>query len=216
MPDPAGHSIPTAINQYIGRFAPSPSGPLHMGSLMAALASFMDARSCDGKWLVRMEDLDPPRESSEAADAILFALEKLHLYWDDSVLYQSQRYPAYRDAIATLSQAGQVFACECTRQQIQESHGIYPGTCRDRHLQDKSGIALRCNVPAENIAFTDRLQGKQQHNMEQDVGDFVIRRNDGLFAYQLAVVVDDAYQPEEVGKVLICSSAPKTSVVIDV
>ena len=194
MPDPADLSAPTKANQYIGRFAPSPSGPLHMGSLIAALASFLDARSYGGKWLVRMEDLDPPRETREAADDILFALEKLHLHWDEPVLYQSKRYSAYQDAIDTLTQAGQVFGCDCTRQQIQKSQGVYPGTCRDRLLQDTSGIALRCKVSADSIFYTDRIQGKQQQNLEQDVGDFVIRRKDGFFAYQLAVVVDDAYQ----------------------
>ncbi|MDG2174931.1 MAG: tRNA glutamyl-Q(34) synthetase GluQRS [Gammaproteobacteria bacterium] len=194
MPDPADLSLHSTANQYIGRFAPSPTGPLHSGSLMAAMASFLDARSRGGKWLVRMEDLDPPRETREAADDILFALEKLHLQWDESVLYQSQRYPAYQEAINKLAQAQQVFGCDCTRQQIQESHGVYPGTCRDRQLQETSGIALRCKVSGENIIFNDKLQGKQQQNLEHDVGDFVIKRKDGLFAYQLAVVVDDAFQ----------------------
>lgn len=180
-------------HNYIGRFAPSPSGPLHMGSLVAALASFLDARSQNGLWLVRMEDLDPPRESQEAADQILRALEQCHLHWDDTVLYQSQRYPAYQAAITRLEENSLVFACRCSRQQIQEAGGIYPGTCRTHH-QPVKDAALRCKVSNAGIAFMDRIQGKQSQNLEREIGDFVIKRKDGLYAYQLAVVVDDAYQ----------------------
>lgn len=184
---------PSSSHQYIGRFAPSPSGPLHMGSLVAALASFLDARSQNGLWLVRMEDLDPPRESQEAADQILKALEQCHLHWDDSVLYQSQRYSAYQEAIATLEINNLVFACTCSRQQIQEAGGIYPGTCRSQY-HPINGAALRCKVSNACITFMDRIQGKQSQNLEMNIGDFVIKRKDGLYAYQLAVVVDDAFQ----------------------
>lgn len=185
---------PSPISKYIGRFAPSPSGPLHMGSLVAALASYLDARSRDGTWLMRMEDLDPPRESAEAADQILHSLDALGLHWDGPVLYQSRRYSAYEEAIAKLTGKGLIFACDCTRQQIQENEGVYPGTCRDRGLVDAPDRALRCRVADITLAFADAIQGRQQQNLEREIGDFVIRRKDGLFAYQLAVVVDDAFQ----------------------
>lgn len=185
---------PTTTPHYIGRFAPSPSGPLHMGSLVAALASYLDARSRGGTWLVRMEDLDPPRETAEAADRILFALDALNLHWDGDVLYQSTRHDAYRDAIDTLRRRTLVFACDCSRQQVQEHDGTYPGTCRDRNLADAPGLALRCRVTDTTLGFDDRIQGRQAQNLRRDVGDFIIRRKDGLFAYQLAVVVDDGFQ----------------------
>ena len=184
----------TSPKPYIGRFAPSPSGPLHMGSLVAALASWCDARSNDGTWLMRMEDLDPPRESPEAADQILFQIEALGLHWDGPVLYQSARHAAYQEAIMALASQGLVFACDCSRQQVQDHDGIYPGTCRDRSLEDRPGMALRCRVNDMTLAFDDRIQGRQQQNLAREVGDFIIRRKDGFFAYQLAVVVDDAFQ----------------------
>jgi len=178
---------------YTGRFAPSPSGPLHMGSLVTAVASYLDARSHNGRWLMRMEDLDPPRETREAADQILIALEDCNLYWDGEVLYQSQRYAAYQEAIDALQKKELVFACDCTRQQIQQAGGVYPGTCRHRHFA-AGGTALRCKVAAGQITFRDRIQGKQSQHLDKEVGDFVINRKDGFFAYQLAVVVDDAFQ----------------------
>lgn len=165
-----------------------------MGSLVAALASWLDARSRGGRWLMRMEDLDPPRESREAADQILNALDTLGLYWDGPVLYQSSRHEAYADAMADLRRQGLVFACDCSRQQVQESGGVYPGTCRDRHLEALPDRAMRCRVSNATIAFTDRLQGPQSQDLAREVGDFVIRRKDGLYAYQLAVVVDDGFQ----------------------
>ena len=202
MPDSTNHPVDSSQHQsptnsppsYIGRFAPSPSGPLHMGSLVAALASYLDARSNHGKWLVRMEDLDPPRESKEAADQILDALDKTGLHWDGSVLYQSQRKDAYLEALEILSRQDLIFACNCTRQQIQESGGVYPGTCRLRHLAEESGKALRCRVTDEVISFTDLIQAFQSQHLQDDIGDFVVKRKDGLFAYQLAVVVDDDFQ----------------------
>lgn len=195
MPESADHPASAANPAtYVGRFAPSPSGPLHMGSLIAALASYLDARSVNGAWLMRMEDLDPPRESVEAADQILFALDALGLHWDGPVLYQSNRTEAYHNAIAVLKDHHLVFACDCSRQQVQDSGGIYPGTCRDRNLEDRPGMALRCRVTDTTLTFDDRIQGRRHQNLEREVGDFVIRRKDGLFAYQLAVVVDDAFQ----------------------
>jgi len=191
---PQSTSFRNSESPYIGRFAPSPSGPLHMGSLIAAMASWFDARKAKGKWLLRMEDLDPPRETREAADQILDALDKIGLHWDDQVLYQNKRSKAYQSAINTLIKQDLVFACDCSRQQIQESGGIYPGTCRQRHLSDGPGTAMRLRVADETISFTDAIQGEQTQHLQQQVGDFVIKRKDGLFAYQLAVVVDDRFQ----------------------
>ena len=165
-----------------------------MGSLVAALASYLDARSHRGRWLLRMEDLDPPRESREAADQILFALDALDLHWDGPVLYQSTRHAAYEAAIQALQAQDKLFACDCSRQQLQEFTGIYPGTCRERGLAAGAGTAIRLRITDADICYEDRLQGRQCQNLEKDVGDFIIHRKDGLFAYQLAVVVDDAHQ----------------------
>ncbi|MDT8398278.1 MAG: tRNA glutamyl-Q(34) synthetase GluQRS [Pseudomonadales bacterium] len=191
-----GPELPSATPPglaYIGRFAPSPSGPLHEGSLITALASYLDARARHGRWLVRMEDLDPPRESPAAAHQILLALEQLGLHWDGDILYQSQRLPAYEAALADLSHRQLTFRCTCTRPQILAHGGIYPGTCRD-HDPGTGPAAIRCRVEDVSIHFCDRIQGPQVQNLKQALGDFVIRRKDGLIAYQLAVVVDDAYQ----------------------
>ncbi|MFP5507080.1 MAG: tRNA glutamyl-Q(34) synthetase GluQRS [Gammaproteobacteria bacterium] len=185
---------------YIGRFAPSPTGPLHFGSLVAAVASHLDARSRGGEWLVRMEDLDKPREQPGAADEILRTLERFALYWDGPVLYQSRRLRIYRDACATLRAAGACFDCACTRREIADSAlpgqegPIYPGTCRSGLAPGRFPRALRLRVGDEPIAFVDRLQGPQRANLAETVGDFVILRADGIVAYQLAVVVDDAEQ----------------------
>lgn len=178
---------------YVGRFAPSPSGPLHFGSLVAAVASYLDARHHHGRWLLRMEDLDPAREPPDAAGQILQALESHGLHWDGDVLYQSQRLDAYADVLATLDRQGRLFACECSRQQIQSEGGIYDGRCRNRGLS-RTGTALRVRVDDITIAFEDRIQGPQHQALLQECGDFVVRRKDGLFAYQLAVVADDAWQ----------------------
>jgi glutamyl-Q tRNA(Asp) synthetase len=184
-----GQSVP-----YRGRFAPSPTGPLHAGSIMAALASYLDARANNGSWLLRMEDLDPPRESPAAASRILHDLAALGLHWDGPVLYQSQRHAAYEAAIAQLAAAGHTFWCNCSRQALAEAGGHYPGTCRELGLPPGPGRALRCRVPDASIDFTDRWQGPQSQNLLQDTGDFIIKRKDGLHAYQLAVVIDDAWQ----------------------
>ena len=186
---------------YRGRFAPSPSGPLHFGSLVAALGSYLDARSHGGEWLVRMEDLDPPREKQGAADDILRTLEAFGFEWDGELLYQSLRNEAYRDALDRLESGGHAFRCICSRREIAEAglQGLegprYPGTCRERGFdQGKAPQAVRIRTREITETFTDRICGKIQQNLEHEIGDFVIRRADGLFAYQLAVVVDDAEQ----------------------
>jgi glutamyl-Q tRNA(Asp) synthetase len=177
--------------RYIGRFAPSPSGPLHTGSLVAAMASYLDARANNGLWYVRMEDLDPPRESAKAATLILQTLEQLHLFWDADVLYQSQRHQAYQSALETLQQLDLTFPCTCSRQQIQDAGGIHHDTC---DLIANLPFSIRCRSSQNTVNFTDIFQGQQSQSMNKDVGDFVIKRKDGFYAYQLAVVVDDAFQ----------------------
>lgn len=178
---------------YIGRFAPTPSGFLHFGSLVAALASYLDARAVGGRWLLRMEDLDPPREMPGAQAAILTALENYGFEWDGEVAYQSQRHDAYGQVIDRLFQQGLAYACTCSRKQLEPYQGIYPGLCRNAgHGQDDAAIRIR--VPELNYAFEDRVQGRFAQHLGRDSGDFVIRRRDGLYAYQLAVVLDDAWQ----------------------
>lgn len=179
---------------YVGRFAPSPTGPLHQGSLVAAVASYCDARAAGGRWLLRMEDIDPPREMPGAADLILRQLEGYGLEWDGTVQWQHDRHAAYAAAIAQLQQQGDVFWCRCSRSELaRHGHAIYPGTCR-AYTAPRPDAAVRLRVPAGMVSFTDRVFGPQQEDVAATVGDFVIRRRDGLFAYQLAVVVDDAFQ----------------------
>ncbi len=180
---------------YIGRFAPSPTGELHQGSLLTAVASFLDAHLHKGKWFVRMEDLDPPREQPGAADNILRCLEAHGLLWDDAVIYQSQRSDFYEHALSELQHAGIIYPCNCTRQRLK-GHPIYDGHCRHLPPQQKP-YALRITTPPENqndTCFTDLIQGPQSQNLSRDVGDFVVQRKDSLYAYQLAVVVDDIEQ----------------------
>jgi glutamyl-Q tRNA(Asp) synthetase len=185
---------------YVGRFAPSPTGPLHFGSLVAALASWLDARAAGGRWLVRIEDLDAPRTQPGAAEDILRSLGELGLEWDGPVVYQSRRMEAYKTALRGLS--GQTYWCGCTRREIADSSlglaadgaQIYPGTCRNGIAPGKAPRALRLRVTNEAVAFADRVQGPQEQVPERDVGDFVLYRADGQYAYQLAVVVDDAEQ----------------------
>ncbi|HEX4927827.1 MAG TPA: tRNA glutamyl-Q(34) synthetase GluQRS [Burkholderiales bacterium] len=185
---------------YTGRFAPSPSGPLHFGSLVAALASWLDARAARGRWLVRIEDLDRPRVQPGADAAILGTLVRLGLRWDGEVLYQSRREALYREALARLRE--RTYWCACTRREIADSSlglaidgaRIYPGTCREGIAAGKEARALRLRVGADEIRFVDRVQGPQAQLLARDVGDFVLCRADGLIAYQLAVVVDDAAQ----------------------
>lgn len=182
------------LPRYRGRFAPSPTGPLHAGSILAALASYLDAKANHGLWLVRMEDLDPPRESPAAAASILHTLESLGLYWDDSVLYQSQRQDAYAEALEKLDIRHLVYACKCSRQMLVDYGTVYPGICRTLNISTRGRVSLRCRVSPETIKFTDRVQGDFFQQLEEEAGDFVVRRKEGLFAYQLAVVVDDACQ----------------------
>ena len=184
--------------RYRGRFAPSPTGPLHRGSLVAALASWLDARAHGGRWLVRVEDLDPPREVPGAAKHQLAALARCGLVPDAPVVHQSRRHARYAAALARLAAAQHVYACRCSRRAIEAAGGapgIYPGTCRDRGLPlDTPGAALRVRVTTEPITVVDRALGALTQDLARSVGDFVIRRADGLWAYQLAVVVDDAAQ----------------------
>ena len=186
--------MPSFPTPYRGRFAPSPTGPLHLGSLIAALASYLDARHNGGAWLVRMEDLDPPREEPGAADSILHSLQCHGLHWDEDVLYQSTRSNAYADALAVLTEAGLLFSCDCTRAML-DSEGNCRRNCRERQ-QDISGArAIRISIPPDcEIQFPDLLQGPQHLVQGHALSDFVVRRKDGLDAYQLAVVVDDAAQ----------------------
>jgi len=185
---------------YVGRFAPSPTGPLHFGSLVAALASWLDARAAGGRWLLRMEDLDKPREQPGAADTILRQLESLGLSWDGPVMVQSRRDARYRAALQRLAREGMTYACGCTRREIADSAlgidgaHIYPGTCRQGLPPGKVARAIRVRTTPQPIGFLDRVQGECLQSVEHAVGDFVILRADGLFAYQLAVVIDDADQ----------------------
>ncbi len=178
---------------YTGRFAPSPTGPLHFGSLVSALVSYLDARKAGGQWLVRIEDLDPPREMAGAADTILRQLEQHGLQWDGVVLYQSTRTEAYLAALETLQQQSLLFPCTCTRHQLQASGGLHLQPCRQSEQSVAGEHALR--IRAGNwVVYDDLFQGSQRQDIAAEVGDFVLRRKDGLFAYQLAVVVDDAFQ----------------------
>lgn len=185
---------------YTGRFAPSPTGPLHLGSLMAAVGSYLEAQAHGGRWLLRMEDLDPPREMPGAADSILRDLEALGFRWDGPVLYQSKRLTAYEEALDRLQHGGHLFPCACTRSEIADSAvagiegPVYAGTCRKGLAAGKTARALRVRVERGDVAFDDRLQGPIHQDIARDVGDFVVRRADGCHAYQLAVVVDDAWQ----------------------
>jgi glutamyl-Q tRNA(Asp) synthetase len=177
-----------AVQAYLGRFAPSPTGPLHFGSLVAALASYLDARYHEGgRWLVRIEDVDEPRTVPGAADSILRCLEAYGMEWDGPVVYQSQRKDLYRAALAALGT--HAFHCGCSR-----VPGIYPGTCRNGLPPGKSARAWRLRVDDAVISFVDRLRGPQTDVLAGTTGDFVLLRADGYFAYQLAVVVDDADQ----------------------
>jgi glutamyl-Q tRNA(Asp) synthetase len=185
------------MSAYVGRFAPSPTGPLHFGSLVAALASYLEARAAKGKWLLRMEDLDRPREQAGAADQILRALERLGFEWDGPVLRQSAREERYRAVLADLARRGFTYSCGCTRKELEDSAlaidgaRVYPGTCRRGLGPGKQARAVRLRTHAAPIAFVDRIQGEIEQRVEREVGDFVVQRADGAVAYQLAVVVDD-------------------------
>lgn len=182
-----------------GRYAPSPTGALHFGSLVAAVASFLQARNRGAAWYMRMEDIDPKREVPGAADDILRTLEVFGLTWDGPVLYQSERTAAYAEAVAELEGRGLTFDCGCTRREARtgprgEEGPIYPGTCRNGLPPGRKPRSVRLRVAAEEVAFVDGVMGGVRQRLDRDVGDFVIRRADGCFAYQLAVVLDDAWQ----------------------
>jgi glutamyl-Q tRNA(Asp) synthetase len=186
---------------YIGRFAPSPTGPLHFGSLIAAVASYLEAKTHNGIWLLRMEDLDKPREVNGAAKAILYSLDKFGFEWNGEVLYQSQRHGLYEYYFNTLKNKGLIYPCTCTRREIADSSNqfgidgvIYPKTCLHQALKPNAPSAWRIKTNAIEINFNDTVQGKIKQILSQEVGDFILKRADGLFAYQLAVVVDDAEQ----------------------
>jgi glutamyl-Q tRNA(Asp) synthetase len=191
------------LSTYRGRFAPSPTGPLHFGSLVAALASYCDARAVGGEWLLRIEDVDEPRSRPGAEAQILAALERYGFQWDGPVTRQSERTALYEAALAQLQAADLVYPCNCTRRELDTAplgasgERVYPGTCRDGIPSPFTGRrqhAWRVRVGAAIVDCADRLQATQRQDLARDVGDFVVKRADGLFAYQLAVVIDDAQQ----------------------
>lgn len=197
------HALPPSENlsaayrrPYRGRFAPSPTGPLHFGSMVAAIASYVDARAHGGEWLVRIEDVDEPRTVPGAADQILRTLEAFGLEWTGEVVWQSRRKHLYRDALDGLTRAGSVYPCGCTRKEVEESGagGVYPGTCRAGIPNGRQPRAWRVRVPDQTERVVDRWQGEFSQHLPREAGDFVLLRADGYFAYQLAVVVDDAAQ----------------------
>ncbi|SMC23595.1 glutamyl-Q tRNA(Asp) synthetase [Andreprevotia lacus DSM 23236] len=192
--------LPEPQQPYCGRFAPSPTGDLHLGSLLAALASCLEARSRGGRWLLRMEDLDPPRVMPGAAQRIVDSLLQHGFVWDGELAVQSERSDLYKAALVQLQQSGRLYPCCCTRREVaQLAHAgvdgpVYPGTCRNGLPPGREARALRVRVDEQLISFADGVQGLQQQVLAEVVGDFVLQRADGLFAYQLAVVVDDALQ----------------------
>lgn len=186
-----------ARRSYRGRFAPSPTGRLHAGSLAAALASWLDARAHSGAWILRIEDIDPPRDIPGAGESFIEDLARFGMTPDEPVVWQHDRYPAYEAALERLQAAGLVFGCACSRKEILAADarlglplGVYPGTCR-AGTGGRAARSLRFRVPSGEVSFTDRWCGRFSQDVEHEVGDFVLRRADGLWAYQLAVVVDD-------------------------
>jgi len=191
---------PPFVTNYRGRFAPSPTGPLHFGTLVAAVGSYLEAKSHDGEWLVRIENLDTQREISGASSEILRTLESLEMEWDHDVVYQSERNSVYQTTLAILDEYGVIYPCTCTRREIADSSitgvsgPVYPGTCRSNLLNKKQIGALRVITDNSLVKFKDALRGQISQRLESETGDFVLRRADGIYAYQLAVVVDDAEQ----------------------
>jgi len=200
----ANPSLAGAAEQphYRGRFAPSPTGPLHFGSLVAAVGSYLDARAQGGEWLVRIEDVDEPRSVPGAADGILRTLEAFDFAWDGEVVVQSRRLDLYHAALSRLQLDGYVYPCACSRSEIAATSMrasvdgglLYPGTCRSGLGEGKAARAWRLRVPDREFHFVDRVQGESRQNLEREVGDFVLLRADGQYTYQLAVIVDDALQ----------------------
>lgn len=192
-------AVSESSHMIVGRFAPSPTGPLHFGSLVAAVGSYCLARQAGGRWLLRIDDLDAPRVVAGAADAILRALEALGLDWDGEVVWQSRRLEAYGEAMRRLEAQGLVYGCGCSRREILasaphpgEEGPVYPGTCRNGLPPGRHPRAERVRVPAAPVCFRDGVFGDQEQHLADAVGDFVLRRADGIYAYQLATVVDDA------------------------
>lgn len=186
------------MTNYIGRFAPSPTGPLHAGSLVSALASWVDARHHHGQWLLRIEDIDPPREVAGATKSIIRSLQQHGLHWDGDITCQSTCSKYYETALQYLRNKKLIYACQCTRKNLralasQNNTTAYPGTCRDLHLPE-TDKALRLRITDGEVAFTDLHAGPQRENVANTCGDFIVRRRGPLYAYQLAVVVDDARQ----------------------
>ena len=194
---------PQRIQKYVGRFAPSPSGPLHFGSLVSALASYLDAKANNGLWFLRIEDLDPPREPAGAAEKIIHQLETLGLKWDGEVLFQSKRIEAYDSALMKLAAEGLCFHCSCSRQDVRAMKEGYSGKCRPnglstRELQfpinEQHSTSIRIRTDIGKVGFDDAILGPFSSRLSETGGDFIIRRKDGMIAYQLAVVIDDAWQ----------------------
>jgi len=186
------------VPTYVGRFAPSPTGPLHLGSLVCALASYLDARSRGGRWLLRIEDIDPPREQAGASELIIASLREHGLRWDGDIQWQSRHRPRYVQALKTLDQLGLTYRCSCSRQRLRDLNGVYDGHCLRHPPKYDRPCAIRINVSAalahlgiEEISFDDRLQGPQREDFSAS-GDLIVFRRDGLFAYHLAVICDDA------------------------
>ncbi|WP_105900734.1 tRNA glutamyl-Q(34) synthetase GluQRS [Vibrio gangliei] len=192
MSNPQGSQ--THHSNYVGRFAPSPSGPLHFGSLVAALGSYFQTKSQQGQWLVRIEDLDPPREMPGAAKMILETLDAHGLVWDQTVVYQSQRHALYQEQIETWLRSERAYYCQCTRKQIKQGGGFYLGTCRNKALTDGAQCSVRLKVDDPIAFFDDEKHGRIEIPAQLAQEDFIIKRRDGLFAYNLAVVLDDIDQ----------------------
>lgn len=173
---------------YVGRFAPTPTGPLHFGSLVAALASYLDAKAHNGTWLLRIEDLDPPREDPTASTVIPQQLQDHGLLWDGDIQFQSQHSQRYEAALSKLAHSKHTFHCQCSRKQLAQHHGLHLGPCDTSNTEQ---TAIRLAVPDQTVSFNDEVYGAYSQNLLKQVGDQVLKRKDGLFAYQLAVVVDD-------------------------
>jgi len=187
--------------QYIGRFAPSPTGPLHFGSLVAAVASYCDAKAHEGKWLLRIEDIDTPRVQAGATDSIISTLAAFGFEWDGEIMLQSQRHQAYVEAFTRLQNQHLIYPCTCTRKEIADSSSymgiegiVYTRTCLNHAIKTNTPAAWRIKTQDQSIHFIDAIQGEIEQNLQSDIGDFVLKRADGIFTYQLAVVVDDAQQ----------------------
>lgn len=187
----------TSDSWYRGRFAPSPTGPLHIGSLYTAVASFIDARAHNGQWLLRIDDLDPLRCKSEHASQILKTLEQYALYWDEDVFYQQTRYPDYQYALDNLRDQSLVYPCRCSRKELEKRHinkGIYDAYCFKHPPSSQQASAMRIKLLSDSISFNDQVQGPITQSLKSDVGDFIIYRKDKIASYHLAVALDDAEQ----------------------